>query len=71
MNIRAKKRRLDVCRSTHLLIVFNNQKSGDLSQDESDLFIAEKRLEDVRAGRSKSHTVDEVERELKLQGMLR
>ena len=36
--------------------------------DLEDIYLAEQRLEDIRAGRSKSHTVDEVERDLGLAG---
>jgi RHH-type rel operon transcriptional repressor/antitoxin RelB len=35
--------------------------------DIEDIYLAEKRLEDVRAGRSKTHTLDEVERDLGLE----
>lgn len=38
----------------------------DHLDDLEDLYIAEKRLEDVRAGRSKTYTVEEVERSLGL-----
>lgn len=34
--------------------------------DLEDVYLAEKRLEDVRAGRSKTYTLDEVERDLGL-----
>lgn len=34
--------------------------------DLEDIYIAEKRLEDIRAGRSKTHTLEEVERDLGL-----
>ena len=34
--------------------------------DQEDLYLAEKRLLEVRAGRSKTHTLDEVERSLGL-----
>ena len=34
--------------------------------DLEDIYLAEKRLEDIRAGRSKTHTLDEVERDLGL-----
>ena len=35
--------------------------------DLEDIYLAEKRLEDIRAGRSKVHTLEEVERELGLE----
>jgi RHH-type rel operon transcriptional repressor/antitoxin RelB len=35
--------------------------------DLEDIYLAEKRLEDIRAGRSKIHTLEEVERELGLE----
>jgi RHH-type transcriptional regulator, rel operon repressor / antitoxin RelB len=35
--------------------------------DLEDVYLAEKRLEDIRAGRSKVHTLEEVERELGLE----
>lgn len=34
--------------------------------DMEDIYLAEKRLEDLRAGRSKTHTLEEVERDLGL-----
>ncbi len=34
--------------------------------DLEDVYLAEKRLEDIRAGRSKTHTLEEVERDLGL-----
>ena len=34
--------------------------------DLEDIYLAEKRLEDLRAGRSRTYTLDEVERELGL-----
>lgn len=34
--------------------------------DLEDIYLAEKRLEDIRAGRSKTYTLDEVERHLGL-----
>ncbi len=34
--------------------------------DLEDIYIAEKRLEDIRAGRSKTYTLEEVERDLGL-----
>ena len=34
--------------------------------DLEEVYLAEKRLEDIRAGRSKTYTIDEVERDLGL-----
>lgn len=36
--------------------------------DLEDVYLSEKRLEDIRAGRSKTFTLDEVERDLGLAG---
>ena len=36
--------------------------------DLEDIYLAEKRLEDLRAGRSRTYTLEEVEKELGLEG---